>query len=82
MTNKLPAYFEKYFEQKFADISNQIDELKQHVNDEQAKLKNILELHEASFKKIYWILAVIAFAFLLHEAYPGQLIGIIKSLFI
>jgi hypothetical protein len=39
MTTKLPAYFEKYFEQKFSDISIQIHDLKLHVNDEIADLR-------------------------------------------
>lgn len=82
MTNKLPAYFEKYFEQKFTDISDQINELKRHVNDEQEKLKRMLDAHEASIKRLYVILAFIAVGFLLHEAYPGQLFGLLKSLFI
>lgn len=40
MTNKLPAYFEKYFEQKFGELNQRIDDLKSHVNDEVMELKN------------------------------------------
>jgi len=40
MTNsKLPAYFEKYLEGKFAEVAEQIGELKNHVNDEISSLK-------------------------------------------
>lgn len=80
--NKLPSYFEKYLDQRFGEVREQIQELKEHVNDEQAKLKKMLENHEASIKRLYIILAIIAISFLFHEAYPGQLFGIIKSIFI
>lgn len=40
MTQKLPAYFEKYFENKFGEVHQKIDDLKAHVNDEVEELKN------------------------------------------
>lgn len=86
MTTKLPTYFEKYFETKFGEVYTQISELKLHVNDEILEMKKILASHDASLKRIYVIAGVIAVAFVIHEAYPeaypGDLINLIKSLFI
>jgi hypothetical protein len=77
MTNKLPAYFEKYFEQKFSDISDQITELKSHVNDEIADLRKQL----TTFQRVMTVMATAIFALLvLHidEFGSGFLISLKK----
>jgi hypothetical protein len=56
--NKLPAYFEKYFEGKFGGVDISISELKTHVNDE---IKLISE-EMKSFRKqliVIWISLVV-----------------------
>lgn len=82
ISSKLPPYFERYFEQKFGEVYSQIGELKLHVNDEIAEIKKILASHDSSLKRLYVALGIIAVAFVIHEAYPGDLINLIKSLFI
>lgn len=75
MTNKLPAYFEKYFEQKFSDISEQIDELKKHVNDE------ILELKKQVVRQS-WVIAFLFVLLLIHDLTKINIIDLIRQLFI
>ena len=56
--NKLPAYFEKYFEGKFGDIDESIKELKLHVNDE----IQLLRKEMSNFRKQMlgmWVLIII-----------------------
>ena len=56
--NKLPAYFEKYFEGKFGDVDSSIRELKLHVNDE----IKLLRTEMTQFRKQMigmWVLIII-----------------------
>ena len=63
MTNtKLPAYFEKYFEQKFLEISDQISVLKLHVNDELADLKEMAKTNQKNIFKL-WIIVIVLVAY-------------------
>lgn len=64
MTNgKLPAYFEKYFEQKFREVDVSIKELKGHVNDE---IKMLADEVKAFRKQIIIIWALLFIMVLLH----------------
>lgn len=62
MPNKIPPYFEKYFEQKFADIAAQISDLKLHVNDELADLKRIAKTNQNNILKL-WIVVILLVAY-------------------
>lgn len=78
-TNKLPAYFEKYFEQKFDDIREQIAELKIHVNDELMDLKDIAKCNQKNIQKLYLIcFAIVAYLILVVEG--ANFLDLLKTL--
>ena len=76
--NKLPAYFEKYFEQKFGEIQAQIAELKNHVNDELADLKQIAKTNQGNITKL-WLVVILLIAYHVLFEENQNFWGLIKS---
>ena len=77
MTTKLPAYFEKYFEQKFSEVDISIKELKGHVNDE---IKMLADEVKAFRKQIVliWILLIVFVLLHVEDFGPTFLTGLRK----
>jgi len=61
-SNKLPPYFERYFEQKFGEVNSRIEELKLHVNDELQDLKQMVKANQNNIIKL-WIAVIILIAY-------------------
>lgn len=77
-SNKLPAYFEKYLEQKFGEVREQIAELKTHVNDELMDLKNIARCNQRNIQRLY-IISFIIIAYLLLVVEGATLLDLLKT---
>lgn len=78
MTTKLPAYFEKYFENKFGEVQSQIAELKLHVNDELADLKEIAKTNQRNIIKL-WVIVLILVAYHILTEEGSQILALIKA---
>ena len=82
MPNKLPAYFEKYFDQKFEEINDRFSELKLHVNDEIEIMRITLQKVEKQLDRNGWLIAFMFVILLVHDVSDINLFEIVKSLFI
>jgi len=82
MTNqKLPPYFEKYFEQKFGEININFGELKSHVNDEIQLIRVAIEKLEKKTSQNFWALVVLFVLLLIHDIMKLSLFDIFLKLF-
>ena len=82
MTNqKLPPYFEKYFEQKFGEININFGELKSHVNDEIQLIRVAIEKLEKKTSQNFWALVVLFVLLLIHDIMKVSLLDIFLKLF-
>lgn len=77
-STKLPVYFEKYLEQKFGEVREQIVELKTHVNDELMDLKNIARCNQRNIQRLY-IISFIIIAYLLLVVEGATLLDLLKT---
>jgi|PlaIllAssembly_1097288.scaffolds.fasta_scaffold416405_2 hypothetical protein len=75
--NKLPAYFEKYFEGKFSEVDDSIGELKIHVNDEIKLLHNEIIAFKRQMMAI-WIMVIILLLLHIESFGPSFIAGLKK----
>ena len=93
MTNKLPAYFENYLEEKFSTLSEKLDEqskdlggrmdtLKSHVNDEIEIIRRTIQKLEKMVNRLYWITALLFVLLLIHDLTDASIFDIILKIFV
>ena len=92
MTNKLPAYFENYLEEKFSTLSEKLDEqsrdlggrmdkLKSHVNDEIQIIRQTIQKLEKMINRLYWISALLFVLLLIHDLTNASIFDVILKIF-
>jgi len=92
MTNKLPAYFENYLEEKFSTLSEKLDEqsrdlggrmdkLKSHVNDEIQIIRQTIQKLEKMINRLYWISALLFVLLLIHDLTDASIFDVILKIF-
>lgn len=92
MTNKLPAYFENYLEEKFesigekldkqsCDLGGRMDSLKNHVNDEIEIIRHSMQKLEKMVNRLYWITALLFILLLIHDLVDTSIFEIILKIF-
>lgn len=80
MPTKLPAYFEKYLEERFTEVYRKIDDLKLHVNDELFELRKGRSANQANIHKIWMaILGIVLYHTISEDG--GKLFSFIKGVF-
>ena len=90
--NKLPAYFEKFMTEKFdvvnakieenkKEITNDISDLKLHVNDEIKLIRVAIEKLEKKTTTLTWGLAVVFLILLVHDTIKISIFDVILRLF-
>lgn len=81
MNNKLPAYFEKYFEQKFGEVAKDFADLKSHVNDEMQLLRQAIQELKTNQFRLVMFTGVVAFLFVFHDFLQGSVLSwLLKAL--
>jgi hypothetical protein len=92
MTNKLPAYFENYLEEKFSTLSEKLDEqsrdlggrmdkLKSHVNDEIQIIRQTIQKLEKMINRLYWISALLFVLLLIHDLTNASILDVMLKIF-
>ena len=92
MTNKLPAYFENYLEEKFSTLSEKLDEqsrdlggrmdkLKSHVNDEIQIIRQTIQKLEKMINRLYWISALLFVLLLIHDLTNASIFDVMLKIF-
>lgn len=92
MTNKLPAYFENYLEEKFSTLSEKLDEqsrdlggrmdkLKSHVNDEIQIIRQTIQKLEKMINRLYWISAILFVLLLIHDLTRVSILDMFLQIF-
>lgn len=81
MTQKLPPYFEKYFEQKFGEINQNFVDLKSHVNDEIQMIRIAIQALEKKTGQLFFISLILFFLLLIHDILKVSIFDLIFRLF-
>lgn len=92
MTNKLPAYFENYLEEKFSTLSEKLDEqsrdlggrmdsLKNHVNDEIQIIRVTIQELKKMVNRLYFIVSILFVLLLIHDLTDASIFDVILKIF-
>ena len=92
MTNKLPAYFENYLEEKFSTLSEKLDEqsrdlggrmdnLKSHVNDEIQIIRVTIQELKKMVNRLYFIVSILFVLLLIHDLTDASIFDVILKIF-
>ena len=92
MTNKLPAYFENYLEEKFESIGEKLDEqsrdlggrmdsLKNHVNDEIQIIRVTIQELKKMVNRLYFIVSILFVLLLIHDLTDASIFDVILKIF-
>ena len=92
MTNKLPAYFENYLEEKFSTLSEKLDEqsrdlggrmdkLKSHVNDEIQIIRVTIQELKKMVNRLYFIVSILFVLLLIHDLTNASIFDVILKIF-
>jgi len=92
MTNKLPAYFENYLEEKFesigekldkqsCDLGERMDSLKNHVNDEIQIIRVTIQELKKMVNRLYFIVSILFVLLLIHDLTDASIFDVILKIF-